>query len=79
MVATMHFVINYEPLKILRVYEGTCFGHVMSKACQYATNDDKIYVGLRNVSERNSEWVTKNYYMDLKVQEREARMGTSLF
>ncbi len=33
MVATMHSIINYEPLKILRVYEGTSFGHVMSKAC----------------------------------------------
>jgi hypothetical protein len=50
MVATMHSIINYEPLKILRVYEGTCFGHVMSKACQYATNDDKISIGLKNVS-----------------------------
>jgi len=79
MVATMHSVINYEPLKILRVYEGTCFAHLMSKAYQYATKNDKIYVGLRNVSERNSEWVTENYYMDLKVQEREAKMGTSLF
>jgi hypothetical protein len=26
-------IIDYEPLNILRVYEGTCFGHVMSKAC----------------------------------------------
>jgi hypothetical protein len=33
MVATLYSIINCEPLKILRVYEGTCFGHVMSKAC----------------------------------------------
>jgi hypothetical protein len=46
----MHSIIDYEPLKILRVCEGMCFGHVMSKACQYATNDDKIYVGLKNVN-----------------------------
>jgi len=50
MATTMHSIIDYEPLKIHRVYEGTCFGHVMSKTCQYATNDDKIFVGLRNVS-----------------------------
>jgi hypothetical protein len=27
------------------VYESTCFGHVMSKAYQYATNDDKVSMG----------------------------------
>jgi hypothetical protein len=50
MVATLHSIIDYEPLKICRVYEGTCFGHVISKAYWYATNDDKIFVGLKNVS-----------------------------
>ncbi len=55
MVATMHSIINYEPLKILNVYEGTCFGHVMSKACQYMTNDNKVLVGLRNVSVQESQ------------------------
>jgi hypothetical protein len=34
-------IIDCEPLKILKVYEGTCFGRVMSKAYQYITNDDK--------------------------------------
>jgi hypothetical protein len=33
MVATLHFIIDCEPLKIFRVYEGTCFGHAMFKAC----------------------------------------------
>jgi hypothetical protein len=32
MVTFIQFIINYEPLKILKVYEGTCFGHVMYKA-----------------------------------------------
>ncbi len=50
MAATLYSIINYEPLKILKVQEGTCFGHAMSKACQYATNDEKVYVGLRNVN-----------------------------
>jgi hypothetical protein len=34
MATTLHFIIDYEPLKILRVYEGTCFKHVMFKANQ---------------------------------------------
>ncbi len=38
--------IDYQPLKLLKVYEGTCFKHVMSKTCQYATNDDKIFKSL---------------------------------
>jgi hypothetical protein len=33
MVVALHSIIDCEPLKILRVYEGTCFGHVMSKVC----------------------------------------------
>jgi hypothetical protein len=28
---------------MLWVYAGTYFGHVMFKACQYATNDDKVF------------------------------------
>jgi hypothetical protein len=55
MVTIMFLVINYEPLKILKVYEGTCFGHVMSKACHNVTNDDKISVGLRNVNVKEAQ------------------------
>jgi len=32
------------------VYEGTCFGHVMSEVCHYATNDDKTYVRITLVN-----------------------------
>jgi hypothetical protein len=32
MATTLHSIINYEPLKILRVYESTCIEHVMAKA-----------------------------------------------
>jgi hypothetical protein len=34
MATTLHFVIDYEPLKIFNVYEGTCYEHVMFKAYQ---------------------------------------------
>jgi hypothetical protein len=50
MATILHSIIDYEPLNIIRVYEGTCFGHVMSRACQYATNDENVFVRLRNVS-----------------------------
>ncbi len=46
MATTLHSIIDCEPLKILRVYETTCIGHVMAKAYYYATNDNKVYVKL---------------------------------
>jgi hypothetical protein len=50
MVAILQSIVDYEPLKLFMVYEGTCFGHVMFKMCQYATNDDKVFIGLKNVN-----------------------------
>jgi hypothetical protein len=32
MATTLHSIIDYEPLKILTVYESTCIGHVLAKA-----------------------------------------------
>jgi len=32
MTVAMHSIIDCEPQKIFKVYEGTCSGHVMSKA-----------------------------------------------
>ncbi len=39
MAMTLHFI--NQPLKLQRVYEGTCFSHIMSNACQYATHDSR--------------------------------------
>jgi hypothetical protein len=41
----LHSIIDYEHLKILKVYKSTCFGHVMSKACQYVKNDEFFLLG----------------------------------
>jgi len=27
-----------------------CFGHIISKTCHYATNDEKVIIGLKQVS-----------------------------
>jgi hypothetical protein len=50
MVTTLWSIIDCEPLKMLWVYEGTYFGHVMSKACQYATNYDKVFTWMTLVN-----------------------------
>jgi hypothetical protein len=55
MATTLHSIINCEPMKIFRVYEGTCFGHVMSNAYQYATNNDNVFVGLEHVSVKDAQ------------------------
>jgi hypothetical protein len=50
MTIALQFIIDYEPLKLLWVYEGIYFGHVMSKTYQFATNDDKVYACFNLVS-----------------------------
>jgi hypothetical protein len=50
MATTLRSIIDYEPFKLLRVYEGTCFQHLMYKTCQYVMNDDKVSEGLSLVS-----------------------------
>jgi hypothetical protein len=42
MTIALKFVISCEALSLLVLFDGACFGHAMSKATQYATNDDKI-------------------------------------
>jgi hypothetical protein len=69
MVITLRSIIEYEPLKLLRIYEGICFGHVMFKMCLYATNDDKVSTSFTLVN-------AKIYiYMDKKLKEKERKVG----
>ncbi len=42
MTSTLKFVISCEALNLHVLFNGSCFRHAMSKATQYATNDDKI-------------------------------------
>jgi hypothetical protein len=32
MATTLRSIVDYRPLKLQRVYEGTCFGNIMFKA-----------------------------------------------
>ncbi len=36
MISALKFVINCEYLRLEESFQGTCFGHSFSKACQYA-------------------------------------------
>jgi len=55
MAVALWSIIDCELLKLLQVYEGTCFGSVMSKMCQYETNDNKVLVGLTLVNVKDAE------------------------
>ncbi len=47
--------MDCESLNLLQVYEGTCFGHVLSKTCQYSMNDDKISMGLKQMNVKDAQ------------------------
>jgi hypothetical protein len=47
MATTLCHVVDCCPLKLQWVYESTCFGHIMFKAFQYATTDEKVTIGLK--------------------------------
>jgi hypothetical protein len=38
----LNFVVSCAPLKLATPWQGSCFGHDFSKACQYAYNDATI-------------------------------------
>jgi len=48
--SSITFYFYCHPLKLQWIYEAIYFGHVMFKVCQYATNDDKVVVGLVSVN-----------------------------
>jgi hypothetical protein len=42
MTVALMSMISYEALNLLQPFDGIGFGHVMNKAAQYATDDDRI-------------------------------------
>ncbi len=47
MTISLKNIIFCDMLDLPTPFAGTCWGHVMSKAASYATNDSKVYGGLR--------------------------------
>jgi hypothetical protein len=47
---TLTCVVSCEPLQLLQLFASFRFGHVMSKACQYATNETKAGVGMKEIN-----------------------------
>ncbi len=45
MATTLQSIVDCEPLKLFKVYEGTCFGHIVSKVCKYAIMTTNFLLG----------------------------------
>jgi hypothetical protein len=45
----LKYVVQCETLGLEESFQGICFSHVFSKACQYATIDDKVCKNLKYV------------------------------
>jgi hypothetical protein len=50
MTIVLKLVVNYEALGLEESYQGTCFGHAFSKACQYVTANEKVCRNLKHIS-----------------------------
>jgi len=48
-------IISCEVLGLTTPFVGACWGHAISKCCQYATNDSKVYVGLTSISIKETQ------------------------
>jgi hypothetical protein len=48
----LKYVVKFEILGLKQSFQQTCFGHVFSKTCQYATIDDKVCKNLKYVSNK---------------------------
>jgi hypothetical protein len=40
-------VVSFGVLELENPYLGVCFGHMMSKVCQYATNENVVCQGMK--------------------------------
>jgi hypothetical protein len=55
MTGALKFVVNYEYLGIEESFQGTCFGHAFSKACQYGTAKENVCRNLKYVSIKSAQ------------------------
>ena len=48
-------VVTCKPLALLQPYPGVCFTHIMSKKCQYSTDDAKHCIGMKKASIKEAQ------------------------
>ncbi len=55
MIVALKSVISCEALNLPQPFNGTYFGHALSKAVQYATNDNKIFKDLVLINVKSTQ------------------------
>jgi hypothetical protein len=50
MIYALKFIVSCESLGLEESFQGTCFGHAFSKACQCGTIEEKVCKILKYVS-----------------------------
>jgi hypothetical protein len=55
MIVALKVVVNYEFLGLEKRFQGTCFGHAFSKACQYGTIEETVCKDLKHVSVKSTQ------------------------
>jgi hypothetical protein len=63
-------VVNYESLGLENAFQGTCFEHAMSKACQCGTTyESEVFSNLHEISIKFAQSKFQ------KIQEKASRVG----
>jgi len=61
MTTTLKSIFSCEAFNVLVLFDGACFGRAMSKATQYATNDDKISKDLAPINVKSAQASFQSY------------------
>ncbi len=57
MTSALTSTISYKLLRLTTPFIRSCWGHAMSKCCQYATYDTKVFIGLTSISIKECQFV----------------------
>jgi hypothetical protein len=49
-VIVLNFIVSCNSLGLLKPFDSLCFGHALSKVCQYATINEKVFANLNYAS-----------------------------
>jgi hypothetical protein len=58
MITVLKVVVNYEFLGLKEKFQGTCFGHGFSKACQYGTIEEKVCKHIKSIEVNLQKCIT---------------------
>jgi hypothetical protein len=60
MTTTLKSIISYDILSLIESFQGSSFGHALSKACQYSLINENLCKGLKYISLKTIHLTYKN-------------------